>query len=312
VGQLPHDVTGRDTFNPLVACHDIEGGSVSTIETITERGAKVARANGIDIAYTDTGDGPPLVLLHGGLSSTGPGWTGSHAAHLDHLGTLGKQFRVIAPDTRGSGATTHPGGPATFDVLTDDVIALIEVLELDRPFVAGFSEGGATATLVALQRPDLVGGLVNHGGFDYFDPDAPSMPMFRMLFGGRPDATSADPDAAERTIQTIPDMKAVFDTMKADYDGAQGEGHWRDYLGQLFDRHVAPFGHTVAELATLSVPTLFLVGDRDFCCSVELACTVYRTVPGAALGVVPQTGHEITAAIVATMADFFATHSVSA
>ena len=143
-------------------------------EIVAERGARLARANGIDIAYTDTGSGPPLVLLHGALASTGPAWCGSPVAHVDHLGALGERFRVIAPDTRGSGATVHPGGPATFDVLVADVIALIEVLGLERPSLAGFSEGGATATLVALARPDLVGALVNHAGFDYFDPDAPA------------------------------------------------------------------------------------------------------------------------------------------
>ena len=40
--------------------------------TVAERGAHLVRANGIDIAYVEAGDGPPLVLLHGGLVSTGP------------------------------------------------------------------------------------------------------------------------------------------------------------------------------------------------------------------------------------------------
>jgi pimeloyl-ACP methyl ester carboxylesterase len=141
------------------------GASVSIEEIVAERGARLARANGIDIASRDTGDGPPLVLLHGALASTGPAWSGSPAAHVDHLGALGERFRVIAPDTRGSGATVHPGGSATFDVLAQDVIALIEVLGLERPSLAGFSEGGATATLMALARPDLVGALANHAGF---------------------------------------------------------------------------------------------------------------------------------------------------
>ena len=54
-------------------------------EIVAERGARLARANGIDIAYTDTGDGPPLVLLHVALASTGPAWSGSPVAHVDHL-----------------------------------------------------------------------------------------------------------------------------------------------------------------------------------------------------------------------------------
>jgi pimeloyl-ACP methyl ester carboxylesterase len=131
------------------------------------------------------------------------------------------------------------------------------------------------------------------------------------MFGGSPDAAHADPDAAERTFQAIPEMKAVFDTMKSDYDGAQGEGYWREYLGQFFDRHVAPFGYSVGDLSGLSVPTLVLVGDRDIFCSVEAACAVYRAVPGAALAVLPETGHEITAPVITTMADFLAQHAVT-
>src|SRR5438477_476186 len=146
--------------------------STDILDTAARRDAKLVRANGIDIAYTEVGDGPPLVLLHGALASTGPAWAGSPVAFVDHMTTLGKHFRVIAPDTRGSGATVHGGGPATFDVLADDVAALVDVLGLDRPAIAGFSEGGTTATYVALRHPGIVGALVNHAGFDIFDPQA--------------------------------------------------------------------------------------------------------------------------------------------
>ena len=209
------------------------------------RHANVVRANGIDIAYTEVGDGPPLILLHGALASTGPAWTGSPVAFVDHMHVLGQHFQVIAPDTRGSGATVHPGGPAGFDVLADDVAGLIDALELERPMIAGFSEGGATATYVALRYPNMVAGLVNHAGFDIFDPQAMAHQSVRPIFGGSPDAVAADPDAAERTFQSIPPMAASFATMKADYDDAQGAGHWRTYLGLFFDRAVAPLGYAV-------------------------------------------------------------------
>lgn len=250
------------------------------------------------------GDGPPLVLLHGGLASTGPAWAGSAIAHVDHLAALGKHFRVIAPDTRGSGATVHPGGPATFDFLAEDVLALIAALGLGRPLIAGFSEGAATATVLALRHPDRVSALVNHAGFDYFDPEGPVPQGVRHVFGGGPDATAADPDAAERFFQSIPPMAPTFATMKADYDEAQGEGHWRAYLGQFFDRSVASPEYTLEDFASLPVPTLILTGDRDPFCGVEAACVAYRTLENGELGVVPNVGHEITPAVIDTMVDF--------
>ncbi len=285
---------------------------MTTADIAAQRGAKTVTANGIDIAYVDVGDGPPLVLLHGALASTGPGWAGSTNAHVDQLPALAKHFRVIAPDTRGSGATTHPGGPAGFDLLADDVIALIDALGLDRPFLAGFSEGGATATLVALQRTDLVRALVNHGGFDYFD--AHHMPQqiehgFRPLFGGRPGATAADPDAAERAFMEIPPMAATFTTMQADYDSAQGDGHWRTYLGQFFDRTTTGVGRTTDDFTALTMPTLLLVGDRDMFGPVEVACAAYRPLPTGELGIVPDTGHDITPQLTDIMIDFLQRHA---
>jgi pimeloyl-ACP methyl ester carboxylesterase len=235
-------------------------------------------------------------------------WAGSPVAHVDHFATLGKHFRVIAPDTRGSGATVHPGGPATFDVLADDVAALIETLGLDRPFVAGFSEGGATATMVALRRPELVRALVNHGGFDYFEaPDAVAQGV-RYAFGGSPDATKADADAAERTFRSVPSMTTTFTTMQADYDDAQGDGHWRAYLELFFDRNVTPLGATVETLAAITAPALILTGDRDMFCSVEAACATFRSLATGELGVLPNTGHEITPAVIDTTIDFLSRH----
>lgn len=285
---------------------------MNAADVAAQRGAKTARANGIDIAYVDIGDGPPLVLLHGALASTGPAWAGSTNAHVNHLVTLGKYFRVIAPDTRGSGATTHPGGSAGFDVLTDDVLALIDALRLDRPMIAGFSEGGATATLVALRHPELVRALVNHGGFDYFDSEHMNQQLahdFRPLFGGHPRATAADPDAAERAFKEIPPMAATFTTMQADYDSAQGAGHWRTYLGQFFDRTTAGVGRTTDDFAGLSIPTLLLAGDRDMFCPVEVACAAYRVLPVGELGIVPNTGHDITSPRVGTMIQFLSAHT---
>jgi len=285
---------------------------MTSTEIATLRDAELIRANGIDIAYRDLGDGPTLVLLHGGLASTGPAWAGSPVAHVDHLGTLAEHFRVIAPDTRGSGATVHSGGPATFDVLADDVLALIEALDLDRPLIAGFSEGGATATLLALREPGAVRAVVNHAGFDYFDAKHMHEQIehnFRPLFGGRPGSTAADPVAAERAFQAIPPMAATFTTMQADYDSAQGEGHWRTYLGQFFDRTTAGVGYSSDGFAGLAVPTLLLAGDRDMFCPVEVACAAYRALPSGELGIVPNAGHEINAAVVDSMIAFLTRHA---
>jgi len=285
---------------------------MSTIDiaaSATSRGSRLARANGIEIAYTELGDGPPLVLLHGALASTGPAWAGSSVAYVDHLESLARHFRVIAPDTRGSGITVHPGGPAPFEMLAADVACLIEALRLERPLLAGFSEGAATATIVALRRPELVRGLVNHGGFDYFVSPNQVARGIRQFFGGSPNANVADAAVAEQSFESMPPMADTFARMKADCDDAQGEGYWRTCVELFFDRHVGPVGAEVDDLAGIGAPTLILTGDRDMFCSSEAASATFRTLPSGELAVLPNTGHEITPAAITTMVEFLARHA---
>src|SRR5215468_7509654 len=100
-----------------------------TAQTTAE--GRTVHANGIDIHYLEQGEGGALVLLHGGLVSTNPLWTGVPIAYASYMEALAGHFRVIAPDTRGGGRTRHAGGPVTFDLLADDVAALIEALGLE-------------------------------------------------------------------------------------------------------------------------------------------------------------------------------------
>lgn len=86
------------------------------------------------------GDGPPLLLLHGG---------GADVSTWDGLAPLlARDFRVVAYDARGHGQSEVPasGGRAS---LLEDVDAVIAALELDRPLLVGHSMGGATAVRYA-------------------------------------------------------------------------------------------------------------------------------------------------------------------
>lgn len=279
---------------------------MSTQQTTTDRGGAYVRANDIDIHYVEAGKGTPLVLLHGLFASTGPRWDGPPVAYVSHMATLAEHFRVIAPDTRGAGATRPGTGTASFSVLADDVAALIEALDLDRPLLCGFSEGGTTATIVSLRYPDAVRAVVNHAGFDVFNPNAGIFSMGRMIFGGSPDATEADPDAFERNFSGNPMMKMVFDTFTADVDDAQGEGYWRTFIADAFPRLTSSPGYTFDDLGAVTAPTLVLDGDRDSFCSVEDAVAAYRglTNAEAELAVLPNHDHIITPEAVSAAIEF--------
>jgi hypothetical protein len=89
----------------------------------------------------------------------------------------------------------------------------------------------------------------------------------RQILGGSPQATEADPDAAAAGFARSPEMQAMFELLKADQDGAQGEGYWREYLRLAFHRTTRSPGYTFEDLGEIAAPTLILVGDRDQFCT---------------------------------------------
>jgi pimeloyl-ACP methyl ester carboxylesterase len=279
---------------------------VSTQDTRIDAEARWVRANGVDIHYLEQGDGEPLVVLHGGMVSTNPIWTGVPVAYASHMNALAEHFRVIAPDTRGCGRTPHTGGPVSFDLLADDVAALIHELCLERPLITGFSDGGIIATVLGIRHPGAVRAIVNDAGFDVFDPQAPSFVMMRQFLGGSPEATDPDPEAAARLFEASEQMRPMFELMQHDQDAGQGDGHWRTYLELSWDRTTKHPGYTYSDFERITVPTLILSGDRDEFCNVEQAVAAYRQIPDGELSILPGHGHDIPPVAIETTIDFFA------
>ncbi len=99
-----------------------------------------------------SGDGPPVVLLHG-LSATRRNVVqGSRAL-------IRKGYRLIAYDARGHGASS-PAPRYEYGDLVDDLAAVLEELELERAALVGSSMGAATAMAFALEHPESVPALV--------------------------------------------------------------------------------------------------------------------------------------------------------
>lgn len=117
--------------------------------------ASVVRA-GSGIEYEVTGEGPPLVLLHGifGDRST---W---HAA--GHVGALANQFRLVLIDLVGHGGSDAPSDPARYrmDEHARDVVAVLDDLGVDRAAVWGSSMGGRVGFHLMARFPDRLTLLV--------------------------------------------------------------------------------------------------------------------------------------------------------
>src|SRR3954463_6055291 len=108
--------------------------------------------NGARLYCDDRGAGPPIVLIHAGLIS--------RAIWEPLLPALIDDFRVITPDSRGHGRSTNPSGELSYGQIAADVAALITALELDRPVVGGYSDGGQVALEIGARHPEAAGGFI--------------------------------------------------------------------------------------------------------------------------------------------------------
>jgi pimeloyl-ACP methyl ester carboxylesterase len=110
-------------------------------------------ANGITTYYESTGAGRPIVFIHGGLVS--------HKMWSPQVDNFSKKYTVVTYDLRGHGRT---GGSAlkkyTFELLADDLKALIDALGLKKPIICGLSLGGMVAQAFAVRHPELLDALI--------------------------------------------------------------------------------------------------------------------------------------------------------
>ncbi|MBX3564962.1 MAG: alpha/beta hydrolase [Sphingomonas sp.] len=99
--------------------------------------------DGVELAFTEMGEGRPVVLIHGYFSTAAVNWI--KYGHAEKLAARG--FRVIMPDLRGHGLSDKPHDLAAYppDVLMRDGFALIEHLGLTDYDLAGYSLGARTA-----------------------------------------------------------------------------------------------------------------------------------------------------------------------
>jgi pimeloyl-ACP methyl ester carboxylesterase len=110
-----------------------------------------AEVNGIGICYEISGEGTPVVLLHG-FPDSGRLWRNQVPA------LTGAGFRVVVPDLRGYGGSDKPAGVESYrmSALAADVSGLLDHLGIGRAHVVGHDWGAALSWVLATARPDRV------------------------------------------------------------------------------------------------------------------------------------------------------------
>jgi 2-hydroxy-6-oxonona-2,4-dienedioate hydrolase/4,5:9,10-diseco-3-hydroxy-5,9,17-trioxoandrosta-1(10),2-diene-4-oate hydrolase len=114
---------------------------------------------GKKIFVAETGDGPAVLLLHGG----GPGASGV-SNYARNIAELAKQYRVIVPDLPGYGRSSKGvDGTDPFGYLADNIRGVLDRLGLDKAHLVGNSYGGACGLRLALDTPERVDRMVLMG-----------------------------------------------------------------------------------------------------------------------------------------------------
>jgi pimeloyl-ACP methyl ester carboxylesterase len=118
----------------------------------------IQTVNGVDLWYEKTGDGPPILLLHGNGES--------HKIFRVLTEQLSQSFTVYALDSRDHGQSGK-SRQLSYDMMTEDVRQFIEALGLDKPVLYGFSDGGILGLMLASRHPDLLSKLIVSGANTY-------------------------------------------------------------------------------------------------------------------------------------------------
>jgi pimeloyl-ACP methyl ester carboxylesterase len=236
--------------------------------------ARSVEANGAFLHYEERGHGAPLILIHGGLAS-GAMWE-------PVVPELADSFRVITPDSRGHGRSTNPSGTLSYGLIADDIAALIDALELDRPVVGGWSDGGQVTLELGARHPGAAAGLLVGAAYPDFESTG-LREAHRELLGadqrGVPDQRHLDAELG----QSAEEIKALHPGGTEQWEALvrQTASMWLDYKG-LGSR----------ELQAIREPVLVLAGDHDEFIPIELAILLYRRLPDAELAVCPRLSHD--------------------
>ena len=221
-----------------------------------------AAVNGVRLFYRDSGEGQPLLMLHG-FTGSGDDWKHVFAEPIT-------EYRVIAPDLRGHGRSTNPSGSFRFADVARDIYALLDQLGIDRVAAIGISAGANTLLHMATQQPARIGAMIHVSGTPRFPEHARAI-MRTMTEEGR---------------------------STAEWTEMRGRHHQGDEQIRALWRHVREFADDrddmnfdAAKLATITARTLIVHGDRDPLYPLELAVELFRAIPNAALHVVPNGGH---------------------
>lgn len=221
-----------------------------------------ANINGIKMYYEIYGQGQPLLLLNGN--------GGSIRSRSQEIPVLAEKYKVIGVDSRCHGKSGCMGGDLNYDMMTADVVALLDHLNIDSCYIWGQSDGGIMALIMGYRYPHKVKRMIVTGA------------------NVTPDTTALFPELFNRMLQypSNPDsMQRKHTKLMVDHPNISNE-----------------------QLAQIRAPVMLMAGDRDAIRHGH-TLQLFESIPNSQLCILPGSTHFVVREkphlFQAILADFF-------
>jgi pimeloyl-ACP methyl ester carboxylesterase len=215
--------------------------------------------NGARIWYATYGSGSPVMLLHGGL-----GHSGNWGYQVPALMSSG--YRAVLIDSRGHGRSTRDAQPYSYELMASDVLAVMDILHLEKAALVGWSDGACTALVLADKAPARVAGV--------------------FFF-----ACNMDPSGTKE-IEFTPTLKRCFSRHVKDYTQLSATpdqfDEFSDAVGLM--QRTQP-NYSAHDLAQISVPVAIVQSEHDEFIKREHAEYLARSIPNAEFIYLPGVSH---------------------
>lgn len=216
--------------------------------------AETVEVNGMKMYYEVSGEGEPLVVLHGAYMN------------IPSMGAiipkLAETHKVYAIEFQGHGRTTDIDRPVTYPNLADDVAAFMDAVKLEKADVFGYSMGAAAGLQLAIRHPDKVNKLAAASvGYD--------------AEGWQPEFKAFIP---QMTVEMFVGMPFAEDYRKL---AANPDG-FPDLVKKLIQLEKEPMAWE-PDVKALKTPVLVIAGDADVA-TLEHTVALFRLLGGGAMG----------------------------
>ena len=219
-----------------------------------EKVGKYVKTRGFKMYYETYGKGEPLLIIHGN--------GGSINDFLYQIPYFSKSYKVILADSRAQGKSVDTGDSLSYEMMTDDLNALLDTLRLDSCNVIGWSDGGINGLLLAMRHPEKVKKLAVTGA------------------SLSPDTTAVDPFIYNFTMKYNDTLKKMQQTPKIKND--------RKLVHLLANEpHI-----TTEQLSKIQCPTLVIGGDHDVLLPKH-TLLIAESIPKSYLWILPNSGHSV-------------------